>query len=75
MIRSLGTTARAVVTLTAVLVAVGAVVVLTKSLALAAVTCNRNATPSSLASEESAATAGQTICLASGNYGTWQVHE
>ena len=34
--------------------------------------CNRNATTSSFASEVSAATAGQTICLASGNYGTWQ---
>ena len=47
-------------------------VVLTKSPALAAVTCDRNATTSSFASEVSAATAGQTICLASGNYGTWQ---
>jgi hypothetical protein len=34
--------------------------------------CDRNATPSTFASEVSAATAGQTICLASGSYGTWQ---
>jgi hypothetical protein len=35
-------------------------------------TCNRNATPSTFAAEVSAATAGQTVCLASGSYGTWQ---
>jgi hypothetical protein len=35
-------------------------------------TCNRNATPATFASEVSAATAGQTVCLASGSYGTWQ---
>ena len=34
-------------------------------------TCNRNATTSTFASEVSAATAGQVICLAAGNYGTW----
>ena len=34
--------------------------------------CDRNATTSSFASEVSAASAGQTICLASGSYGTWQ---
>src|ERR1044072_8114459 len=39
--------------------------------ALAAGGCDRAATPSSLASEVSAASAGQTICLASGSYGTW----
>jgi hypothetical protein len=33
--------------------------------------CDRNATPSTFASQVSAATAGQTICLASGAYGTW----
>jgi hypothetical protein len=33
--------------------------------------CNLNATPSSFASQVSAASAGQVICLASGNYGTW----
>ena len=35
-------------------------------------TCNLNATPSNFAAQVSAAGAGQTICLASGNYGTWQ---
>ena len=34
--------------------------------------CDRNATPSTFGSEVSAASAGQTICLASGTYGTWQ---
>lgn len=34
-------------------------------------TCNLNATPSNFTSQVSAATAGQTICLATGNYGTW----
>ena len=34
--------------------------------------CDRNATPSTFGSEVSAASAGQTICLASGSYGTWQ---
>jgi hypothetical protein len=33
--------------------------------------CNLNATPSSFGSQVSAASAGQTICLASGDYGTW----
>jgi parallel beta helix pectate lyase-like protein/thrombospondin type 3 repeat protein len=33
--------------------------------------CDLNATPSNFASQVSAATAGQTICLASGSYGTW----
>src|SRR6185369_7168022 len=33
--------------------------------------CNRSATTSTFASQVSAATAGQTICLADGNYGTW----
>jgi PKD domain/Bacterial TSP3 repeat len=34
-------------------------------------TCNLNATPSNFASQVSAAQAGQTVCLATGNYGTW----
>lgn len=34
-------------------------------------TCNLNATTSNFASQVSAATTGQTICLATGNYGTW----
>ena len=38
----------------------------------AASACSRNATPSTFASEVSAASAGQTVCLASGNYGTFQ---
>jgi Right handed beta helix region/Bacterial TSP3 repeat len=33
--------------------------------------CDRDATPATFASEVSAATAGQSICLASGSYGTW----
>ena len=33
--------------------------------------CDRSATTSSFASQVSAATAGQTICLASGGYGSW----
>jgi hypothetical protein len=35
------------------------------------ITCNLNATTSNFAAQVSAATAGQTICLATGNYGTW----
>ena len=42
-----------------------------RSPAVAAATCDRSATPSSLASEVSAASAGQTICLETGDYGTW----
>jgi hypothetical protein len=34
-------------------------------------TCDLNATPSSFNSQVSAAKAGQTVCLASGSYGTW----
>lgn len=37
----------------------------------AAITCDLNATTSNFASQVSTATAGQTICLATGNYGTW----
>jgi hypothetical protein len=33
--------------------------------------CDRSATPSTFAAEVSAATAGQTVCLASGSYGTF----
>ena len=33
--------------------------------------CDLNATPSTFAAQVSAATTGQTICLASGDYGTW----
>ena len=36
------------------------------------VRCDREASAVSLASEVAAASAGETICLASGNYGTWQ---
>jgi Right handed beta helix region len=42
-----------------------------RSPAAAAATCDRSATPTSFSSQVSAATAGQTICLASGDYGTW----
>ena len=34
-------------------------------------TCNLNATTANFAAQVTAATAGQTICLASGDYGTW----
>ena len=34
-------------------------------------TCDLNATPSNFVSQVSAAQAGQTVCLASGNYGNW----
>src|SRR6478735_6394265 len=37
----------------------------------AAPVCDGSATPSTLASEVSAAAAGQTICLATGDYGTF----
>lgn len=33
--------------------------------------CSLNATPSNFAAQVAAASSGQTICLASGNYGTW----
>jgi hypothetical protein len=33
--------------------------------------CDLNATTSSFSAQVSAASAGQTVCLASGNYGTW----
>jgi hypothetical protein len=33
--------------------------------------CNLNATPSTFAAQVNTAVAGQTVCLASGNYGTW----
>jgi hypothetical protein len=36
------------------------------------VPCNLHATPSNFASQISAASAGQVICLASGDYGTWK---
>jgi hypothetical protein len=35
-------------------------------------TCNLTATPSNFAAQVNAATAGQTICLQSGDYATWQ---
>jgi hypothetical protein len=47
----------------------------TLSPAAAASTCDRTATPSTLASQISSATSGQTICLGTGNYGTWGGHE
>ena len=33
--------------------------------------CTLNATPATFAAQVSAATAGQTVCLATGDYGTW----
>lgn len=38
---------------------------------VAPLTCNLNATTANFASQVSAATAGQVICLATGSYGTW----
>ena len=35
------------------------------------IVCNLNATPSTFSSQVATATTGQTVCLASGNYGTW----
>jgi hypothetical protein len=52
-------------------VVVLAVVLAGRSPAAAAVSCDRSATPSTFAAQVSAATAGQTICLAGGSYGTW----
>jgi parallel beta-helix repeat protein len=43
----------------------------TTNSATASGTCDRSAAPSTFASQVSAAAAGQTICLGSGNYGTW----
>jgi hypothetical protein len=37
----------------------------------AATTCNMNATTANFATQVTAATSGQTICLASGSYGKW----
>src|ERR1700759_567027 len=77
MVRSLGATVRAVsprrmVSAGAVaVVLVGGVSVATRAAAVAAPTCDRSATTSTFASQVSAATAGQTICLASGNYGNF----
>src|SRR4051812_47246261 len=57
----------------AALVLAGAVVLTIILLrpAVATAACDRSATPSTLASQISAASSGQTICLASGAYGTW----
>ncbi len=58
----------AVVALCALVAAVVCVVRLSPA---AAGTCDRTASPSSLSSAVSAASAGQTICLGDGSYGTW----
>src|SRR5262249_47863205 len=59
-------------TLAAALAVVAAVVFVSAGArANEAAVCDRSATPSTLASQVTAATAGQTICLASGSYGTW----
>jgi hypothetical protein len=47
------------------------VFVIARPLARAADACDRTATTSTFASQVTAATAGQTICLATGSYGTW----
>src|SRR3954447_1204541 len=49
-----------------------AVLVGTGSTAASAAGCDATATPAGLAGAVAGASAGETICLASGNYGTWQ---
>jgi Concanavalin A-like lectin/glucanases superfamily/Right handed beta helix region len=49
-----------------------AVLVGTGSTAASAAGCDATATPPSLSGAVAGASAGQTICLAAGNYGTWQ---
>jgi hypothetical protein len=72
MSRSFRATARAVaLALAAASVLAAAVLTLGRAPAMAAASCDRSASPSSFASQVSAASAGQTICLASGSYGTW----
>jgi Right handed beta helix region len=55
----------------AAVTAPAAALVMSDSPAAAAPACNLNATTSTFASAVSAAAPGQTVCLASGNYGTW----
>ena len=50
---------------------IAAVALVARAPAKAAEVCDRSATVSSFASELAAASAGQTICLASGSYGTF----
>lgn len=51
--------------------ATGAVLVPTVTGGGSGSTCDRNATTSTLSSQIAAATSGQTICLATGDYGAW----
>ena len=62
---------RVVVLSAAGVVTAALVVAATLSPAAAAGTCDRSASPSSFGSELAAASAGQTMCLASGDYGTF----
>ena len=76
MVRSLGAAAYAVVRPRVVFAGVVAGVIVLTTLACArsstaASTCNASASPATFASVVSGASAGQTICLASGSYGTW----
>ena len=72
MSRSLGAPARAVVLAVAVMSLLAAAMLFSgRSPAVAAGSCDLSATPSSFASQVAAASAGQTIGLASGSYGTW----
>lgn len=48
-----------------------ALLVVSRSPASAAATCSLSATPANFSAEVAAASPGQTVCLASGNYGTW----
>ena len=64
-------TARRLILLVGLAGVVTAALVAARSPAAAAAVCTRAATPATLGSQVSAAAAGETICLASGDYGTW----
>ena len=64
-------TARRLIVLAGIAGVVMAALLAARSQAAAAAACTRTATPATLSSQVSAAAAGETICLASGNYGTW----
>ena len=76
MVRTLGSAAHAVVRPRVLSAAVVGGVLLLSALTFArsstaASTCSVSASPSTFASVVAGASAGQTICLASGSYGTW----
>ena len=69
--RSYSTRRRVLTVTLAAGIVVLAGLLMTRSAAVAA-GCNINASPSSFSSAVSAAAPGQTVCLASGDYGTWR---